>query len=532
MNDLAGTGELVRLGLRRDRIMIPVWAYALTATAVATAYSYAKLYDTVAARLDFADGVRDNTSTLAFYGHVYQLGSTGGLVAWRLAGIGAALAGVLSILLVVRHTRADEEAGRLELVSAGVVGRYAPLTAGLLIAVVADVLLAALVFAGLVAVGMPAAGSVAFALGWMLAGVVFAAVAAVAAQLSASARTANGIALAVLGVAFLLRAVGDAGPSWLSWLSWLSPVGWSEQVRAFADNRWRVAALAVPVAAIVAATAFALAGRRDLGAGILPARPGPACAGPGLRSPLALAWRLQRGLLLAWTVGLAVYGAAIGGIAQSVNDLVKGSTGTRKLLIEMGGEKGVIDAFLATAMGILGLAASVYAVQAVLRLRTEESALRAEPLLATRVGRIGWAMSHLVFAVAGPAVLLTVAGLGAGVTHGLGAHDLGSQVPRVLGGALVQLPAVWVLAGVTLVIFGFAPRFAQAAWAVLGAFLLLGLLGPVLEFAQWAMDVSPFTHVPKIPGSALPATPVVALTLVGVALAVAGLAGLRRRDIG
>jgi ABC-2 type transport system permease protein len=529
MNDLAGTGELVRLGLRRDRIMIPIWAYALTATAVSTAYSYARLYDTVVARADFANGVRDNASTLAFYGHVYEFGSTGGLVAWRLAGIGAALAGVLSILLVVRHTRADEEAGRLELVSAGVVGRYAPLTAGLLIGIVADVLLAALVSVGLVAVGMPAAGSLAFALAWMLAGVVFAAVAAVAAQLSASARAANGIALAVLGVAFLLRAVGDAGPSWLSWLS---PVGWSEQVRAFAGNRWWVAALAVPVAATIAAAAFALAGRRDLGAGLLPDRPGPAAAGPGLRSALALAWRLQRGLLLAWTVGLAIYGAAIGGIAQGVNDLVKGSAGTRKLLIEMGGEKGVIDAFLATAMGILGLAASVYAVQAVLRLRTEESSLRAEPLLATRVGRIGWAMSHLVFAVAGPAVLLTVAGLGAGVTHGLGAHDLGNQVPRVLAGALVQLPATWVLAGVTLVIFGFAPRFAQAAWAVLGACLLLGQLGPVLKLAQWAMDVSPFTHVPKIPGSALPATPVLALTLVGVALAGAGLAGLRRRDIG
>ncbi len=364
MGALAGTGALVKLGLRRDRIMMPVWVYALTATAVSTAYSYDKLYKTTESRLDFADGVRNNVSTLAYYGHVYDFGSTGGLVAWRLAGIGAALVGVMSILLVVRHTRADEEAGRLELVGAGVVGRYAPLTAGLLIAVGADALLAGLTFAGLIVVGMPALGSLAFGLAWLSGAVIFAAVAAVAAQFFDSTRTTNGVAIAVLGLAYLLRAIGDAGPSWVSWLS---PIGWSQQLRPYAAERWWVLALSVALASIVAAGAYVLVGRRDLGAGLLPARPGPAAAGSSLRSPFALAWRLQRGLLFAWTAGLMVYGAAIGGIAQGVNDLVKDSKGTRDLLLDMGGQKGIVDAFIATAMGILGLAASIYAVQAVLR---------------------------------------------------------------------------------------------------------------------------------------------------------------------
>jgi len=183
-------------------------------------------------------------------------------------------------------------------------------------------------------------------------------------------------------------------------------------------------------------------------------------------------------------------------------------------------------------MGILGLVVAGYAVQAVLRLRVEETALRAEPVLATRVGRIRWACSHVLFAVVGSVLILAAAGLGAGLAHGLRSHDVGQQLPRVLGAALVQVPAAWVLAGVTLVLFGLAPRFTAVAWGVLGGCLLLGQLGPVLKLAQWAMDISPFTHVPKLPGSALSVAPLVGLTAVAVVAAAVGLAGFRRRDVG
>jgi len=85
---------------------------------------------------------------------------------------------------------------------------------------------------------------------------------------------------------------------------------------------------------------------------------------------------------------------------------------------------------------------------------------------------------------------------------------------------------------VTLVLFGLAPRFTAVAWGVLGGCLLLGQLGPVLKLAQWAMDISPFTHVPKLPGSALSVAPLVGLTAVAVVAAAVGLAGFRRRDVG
>ena len=532
MSALAGTRLLTRLAFRRDRIILPFWIYFFTVLALGTAYSSRAAYGTLAKRVDFATAVNKNPSMLALYGPVHDPTSVGSVSLWKVGGIAAALVGVVSLLLVVRHTRADEESGRLELVSAGVVGRYAALAAALITVVTANVVIAVLVSGGLIALGLPAAGSIAFALGWCAIGLMFAGVAAGTAQLTSGSRTAGGLAVAVLGLCYLVRAAGDAGGhNGPTWLAWFSPFGWVSHLRPYAGERWWVLALAVAFAAGCLAVALALVGRRDIGAGLLPDRLGPPEAVPSLRSPLALAWRLQRGSLLAWTAGFVVYGAAMGGVTENIDDMVGGKSG-RDLLSKIGGSHGLVDAFLNTAMSIMALLASAYAVQAVLRLRAEETGGLTEPILATRVGRIGWAASHVVYAMAGSALLMAVNGASVGLLHGLRTHDLSGQFPRVFWSAMVQLPAVWVLAGITVALFGLAPRIAVAAWGALGMFLLLGQLGPLLKLKQWAMDLSPFTHVPKLPGAEMRTTPVIWLIVVAGLLTAAGLAGFRRRDLG
>jgi ABC-2 type transport system permease protein len=533
MTATAGTTQLLKLALRRDRVMLPAWVYVLTATAVGTAYSTKSLYDTVAARRDFALGIDRNPANLALEGRVFDANSIGAISVWKIIVTGAAMVAVMSLLLVIRHTRADEESGRLELVSAGVLGRSAALGSALLTAFTANLVLFVPAVAGLIAVGLPVAGSVVFGLCWLATGMMFAAVAALTAQATESGRTANGLALSVLGVSFLLRAFGDAaGHDGPSWLSWLSPLGWTEQLRPYAGDRWWVLALPVAFIVVCLGAAFTLVGRRDLGAGLIPPRLGPAEAAATLSNHFALAWRLQRGVLLAWTVGFAVSGAALGSEADSVGSLVGNSRGTQDLLRRMGGHSGMVDAFLSTAMGILALLASAYAVQAVLRLRAEETGQRAEAILATRVGRVGWASGHAAIALLGSTLLMLVGGLMAGLVHGARGGDMGTRLPHVLWSAIVQLPAVWVLAAITIALFGLVPRFVMAGWGVLAVFLLLGQLGPVLRLKQWAMDISPFTHVPKLPGAEMRFTPVVWLVVVAAALTAAGLTGFRRRDLG
>jgi ABC-2 type transport system permease protein len=389
------------------------------------------------------------------------------------------------------------------------------------------------VVVGLVLLGQPVVGAVALGLALAAVGVAFAGIASVAAQLTASSRTANGIACVVLAVAYLLRAIGDsAGAGGLSWLSWLSPIGWGQQVRPYAGDRWWVLALPVALAVLTGWLAAALVARRDLGAGLLPDRPGPADAAAGLRGPLSLAWRLQRGTFTGWLVGFAVLGAVVGGLAHSVLGLADTSAQLSGIVAKLGGSGGIVDSFLAAMTGLLGLLAAAFTVQAVLRARSEETGQRAESVLCTGMGRVPFAGAHLTLAAVGGAVLLAVGGTTAGLADGLSSGNVGGTLPSVLVGALVQIPAAWVLAGVTVALFGLLPRLTAGAWAALVVCLVLGQLGPTLGLPQWAMDVSPFTHVPKLPGGHVTGAPIGWLVLVSVLLAVAGLVGFRRRDIG
>ncbi|MEJ7841428.1 MAG: hypothetical protein WKF95_06615 [Rubrobacter sp.] len=496
---------------------------------ISIASTLSDLYPTAAERQSYLDIVTANPALTALYGRAFGSG-LGALTAWRLGGT-VLLVGLASLLTVVRHTRAEEEAGRRELLGATVVGRQAPLFAALVMTFGADLALGALAAGGLVGYGLPIAGSAAFGLSWAAFGWAFAAVAAVTAQLTEGARAARGIAIAVLGLCFLLRAAGDAGER--EWLSWLSPFGWAQRVRPFADERWWVLALFAGIVAVLVAAAYALTARRDLGAGLLPTRPGPATASPGLRSPLGLAWRLQRDTLLAWAAGFAVVGAILGSVAESAADVVGDSPQLRGVIERLGGSSGLADAYFAAVMGLLGLVASGYAVGAVLRLRSEESSGRVEPVLATAVGRLRWATSHLLFAMAGPAVVLAAAGLTAGLAYGLSAGDVGRELPRVLAAAAAQLPAIWVLAGVAFAKFGVLPRLAAfGSWGALAACVLLEEIGRPLRLSERVLDLSPFAHLPKLPGSDVSAAPLVWLVLVAAALVAAGLLSFRRRDLG
>ncbi|MGY4973814.1 ABC transporter permease [Streptomyces nigrescens] len=529
---LAGTGTLLRLALRRDRLMIPAWVLALGLTVAAMGASFEAVYDTAAQRAGLAASMNHNGSMRALYGPVFS-DSVGGLVAWRMAGFGAVLAAVMSLLIVVRHTREEEETGRQELLSAAMVGRRAPLTAALLTALIANSLLAALIAGGTALSGRPAAGSLALGLAIGGTGTLFTGLAAIAVQLTESARLAKGLTGAVLGLAFALRAAGDAATAdATSPLTWLSPIGWSENLRPYAGERWWILLLFLAATALAGSAAYALTAHRDLGMSFLPARPGPALAPRSLSGPFGLAWRLQRTTLLGWTTGFLCAGAVFGGIAEGASDLVGGNQQTREIVERMGGQQGLTDAFLATMAGLLGMVAPLYAAGAVLRLRGEETGERAEPVLAGAVGRLRWAGSHLVIAYGGTAVILASGGLALGLAHGLSVDDLGGQLGPVLAAALSQVPAVWTLTGLAVLVFGLFPKAAPAVWALVGGCLAIGWLGPSLKFPPWAMNLSPYSHLPKLPGADATAAPFVWLLALSALFALLGLVGVRRRDIG
>ena len=450
----------------------------------------------------------------------------------------AVLAALMSTFAVVRHTRQSEETGRAELIGAAPVGRFAGLAAALVVTVAANIVLAVLMGVGLIVAGQPTVGSFTAGAAVAAVGITFAGVAAVTTQLASSTRGASGLAAAFLGVAFLTSGIGNmAGrvdPSGLrvnsAWPAWLSPIGWGQQMRPFGGDHWWPLGLAGAQFLACIGTAALLAARRDFGQGLLPQRRGHAQAGHLLRSSFGLTWRLQRGVFIGWSIGMLGFGFVMGGLIGQVRD----STGAaRDWYTQMGASEQILDAYRASVMQMAGMAAAIYTVQVLLRMRSEETEGQLEQVLSTTVSRLRWTAGHAATALLGATALLVLFATGTGLSAGGVLGDRAGQVRVLLGAGLVQLPAVLVVGAVVIAASGLLPRFAGAAsWALLLAFILIGpLFGPNLELPRWVQDLSPFTHVPKAPAVPVTAAPVLTLTAVVTALALAGLISLRRRNL-
>ncbi|MGC1215303.1 MAG: ABC transporter permease, partial [Micromonospora sp.] len=260
-------------------------------------------------------------------------------------------------------------------------------------------------------------------------------------------------------------------------------------------------------------------------------RVGPAAAGRALSGPFGLAWRLHRGQILWWSVGFGLLGLILGGAAKAAGKSVEGNPQLEQIMARLGGSSGLAEAYLGSTLSLAGLAAAGYGIQAALRMRSEETAGRAEPLLATGTHRSRWLLSHLMFALLGPVVVLAVTGFAIGLTYGISVQDVPRELPRMVGAALAQVPAAWVLAGIAVLLYGLLPRLAGVAWAVLAVCVLLGQLGAVLELDQWLLDLSPFTHTPQVLREHWSGTPLWALAVLALLMAFAGLAGFRHRDV-
>ena len=517
---------MLRLYLRRDRVSLPLWVLLLSVP-LASVYvgSILTVYPTQAARAGFAASIMASPAQRALYGQIYN-DSIGAVGIWK-AGMFHLLIAVAVILTVIRHTRADEETGRTELVDSTAVGRYASLTAALMLSFGASIATGAIGAAGLLTTGIPAGGSLAFGAALAGSGLVFTAVAAVAAQLSPSARFARGAAFATLGAAFTLRAVGDAGDGRLSWLS---PLGWSLQVRPYAGDGWWVLLLHLVTTAALTLLAYRLLAGRDVGAGLIAERAGPGTAGTRLRGVHGLTWRLDRGALLLWTVGLCLYGLLMGSIVHGIGDELGDSTVVRDIVARMGGTSALEEAFIALAFAMMGMVAAAFAISLTLRLQQEETGQRAETTLAGAVSRTRWLASHLTAALVGSAVAMLVSGVAGGLAYGMAAGDIGGKLAVVVGTAAVQLPAVWLLAAITVGLFGLAPRFTPVAWGVLVGFVAVYLIGELARFPQWLLDLEPFAHIPRV-GADFTAVPLLWLLAIDAALIAMGALAFRRRDL-
>lgn len=234
MHALTATGTLTRFALRRDRLSTTIWTVALAFMAVYPAIALQTIYPTAADRQARA-ALMTNPAAIVMSGPGYGLDdytigaiNANEMLLWLMLA-----SAIMNILLITKHTRAEEESGRAELIRAGVVGRYSGMTAALLAAVVANLAVTVLTALGLLVAAFDFGDSLLYAAALGVTGMVFAAISAVAAQLAEHARAGTGIAMAVLGAAVLADGIGNVQETHGNWLSWLSPLAWAQQTRSF-----------------------------------------------------------------------------------------------------------------------------------------------------------------------------------------------------------------------------------------------------------------------------------------------------------
>lgn len=528
---LTGTGTLLRLMLRRDRLRTPAWVAGISVMGFYFAHAIGVIAETEQELLSLTSMYADPVGRM-------MVGPGFGMddpTHERFFAAGYALfiyilIALFSVFTVVRHTRAEEQTGRAELVRANIVGRHATLTAALLLTIGSLVLASGLVFLGAVSAEYDAAGSALIAVAGLGVGLFFAGAAAVAAQLSESSRGASAMAGGLIGVAYLVRMAGDMAELGGSTASWFSPLGWAQQTAPYVEDRWWPLLLLAGFAVVLVGLGYWLSTRRDVDASLIPARLGRSTARPWLGTPLGLAFHTVKGGLRGWGIALLLTGLMFGSFAQTMVDAADDLPAEMAQIFA--GEDMMLGylAYMALFMAVFAGAAGVSGLQ---QLRGEENRGRAEYALSAPVGRVGWLAAHLVVLVTGLVLILALVGIGMGVGAAASLEEGGGgHFGELFLAAVHQAPAVLAVVGIVTALFGWLPQAAGAAgWVIVGFAGVMSSFGGMLDLPEAVTRLNLFGHLSEYPVEEVSWTPVLVLTGIGVVGMALGLAGWSRREV-
>lgn len=523
---LTGFALSVRFILRRNWLRLLIWVLVLAVMIPIVYSSQQEAFPTQADRDAYA-GIANTPAVAAMTGLAYAAGSLGGILVikiWMTLAVALAFA---SIFLITRNGRADEEAGRTELLRASALGRHAYSLANYTVVGGLSVVTGLLITLLALAEKLPAAGS--WVLGGSIAGVgmAFVGIAALCGQLSTTSRGANSLGVAVLALLYLIRAIADVNAHGLAVtaLSWFSPIGWGQNMRPFAQDTWWpfLALLALAVAGC--GCALRIETRRDVGQGLLPERHGPSRATAFLATPLGLVLRLQRATLVNWLLGAVVAGIFFGGVAKDMSALLDPSSSFAKAFV--GDSQSMLNGILGVFVLFNGMLAAAFAVQSLSGARAEEAGGRLESQLAGSLGRTRWLASHMLVAAAGSAMMLLLGGWLTGVASNGAATGSALAVA-----SLAYWPAVLLMMGVLLFLHGFLPRLSVSlSWGIYGVSVVVAMFGGLFSLSESTIKSTPFGAVPRMPAENFAALPLLVLTALALILGAWGIWRFQTRDI-
>ncbi|WP_029270964.1 ABC transporter permease [Virgibacillus alimentarius] len=523
------TISLSRLIVRLDRIRIFLWLIGISIFTWIVPISFKNLYASQQERDVMAETMQNPAMTAMVGPGDLDHYTIGAMTAHQMLLLTAVVVGLMSILLVSRHTRANEEDGRIEMIRALPVGRLANVNATLLVLVIVNVLLTLVIGLGLYALGiesMGLEGSLLYGTALGATGMVFTGITAVFAQLSESSRGATGYSIAILLIAYFVRAIGDVGNE--AW-SMLSPLGWVTQTEAYSTNHWWPIMLMIGVSIILFIVANYLNAIRDLGTGFFPSKPGKRYASMFLQNPAGLALRLQRTGIIAWAIGMLVLGVSYGSVFGDLESFFEGNETLEQLLADQKGYT-LTEQFIPMLMIVMSLLSTIPPLMVMLKLNEEEKKNRLEHLLSRAVSRTQVVVGYLIISIMNGFIMLSLAAIGLWAA-GNTVMEEGLKFETIYGAALVYYPAMIVMIGLAVLLIGFLPKLSRFIWGyVIYSFFVL-YLGGLFDFPGWVGKLSPYGYIPQLPVEEMKWLPLFTLTVIAGILMIVGIIGYNKRDI-
>jgi len=529
MSAASPAASVARRAMRDARVRTISFAYLFGAIAYIQPAAYRHAYPTPSSRVAFAHSFANNKAIRLFYGVPRDLLTVGGYTAWRVGGTLAIIAAVFGLLAAVRALRTEEDAGRMELLLAGVVGRGTAYLSALA-AVAACVLIIALAeFAGLLLGGLPAGACAYLAVATASIVPVFVGVGAIASQLAPSRRMALELGGAAVAVFLLLRVIADTS-SGAGWLRWATPLGWAEELRPFTGARPLVLLLPAAASVVLLVAAARIAAGRDIGTGVLPARDAGEPRLHLLSSATAQALRSERGSLIVWLTSVGAFACIIGVIARSASSAGISKSLQREFAKLGSGSITTPSGYLALVFIFFVLAVSLFACVQIGGAAAEESGQRLETLLALPLGRRRWLGGRLLLA----AVASVALSLAAGLLSWAGAESAGVSIslPRMLEAGANCLPVALLFLGIAALAYAVVPRAsAGIAYGLVTVAFLWNLSGSLLGAPKWLVELTPFAHVGLVPAPPFRAPAAVIMLALAGLTSVSALWAFARRDL-
>lgn len=524
------TGTLISLMLRRNRLYLSVWVVSLTVLTIVTALSYAGMYGNDQERQAMAETMK-NPAMTAMVGKGYGLSdyTDGAMLSHQMLLFTMIAAAIMSILLASRHTRGEEEDGRMEMIRALPVGRAANLSAVLVVLLMANGGLAVFLTGGLVSLGIDSislGGSLLYGIAVGSAGMIFGTVTLVAGQLLGSTVGTLGWSFAFLGLSYLLRAIGDVGDLFLTWCS---PLGWLLETRVFVENIWWPLLPAAGWIVLVAWLGFRLNASRDIGSGLIPAKAGRERGSRWLAGPFGLMLRIQRTSMISWAVGMLLLGVSYGSVFGDLEAFLSGNEELAAMLPDASGHS-LTEQFMTLMMIVIAVLGTIPPLLFLHKVRSEEKKGTLEHLLAGPVSRMRVLWQYVLISIlwGGLVILLAIVGLWASASMVM---EEPIPLANMIASGMVYLPAQWCMLAVSTFFIGVRPRLLIFTWCYLVYSFLVVYLGGMLDLPEMVNRLTPFGYIPRLPVESFEAGPFLLICAFTVLFMVVGAWGYRKRDL-